>query len=80
MVSGANTKIWGHSFDVDTAIKETYPITLDGVIIADLNPYNLYGAGLSINSIDRGFQIIISNNACGFRYWLGGTYTIWKSF
>lgn len=79
-MSGANAKTWGYSFDVETAIKETYPISLDGVIIADLNPYNLYGAGLSINSLGHGLQIIISNNACGFRYWLGESYTTWKSF
>ncbi len=73
-------EIWGSYFDDKAAIKGTYHISLNGVIITDLNPYNLYGEGLSISSLDHGFQIIISNNANGCRYWLGGSYSAWKLF
>jgi len=77
-VSGANVQTWENYYNDKNASKETYPICLDGIIIPELNPYGLYGAGLSIKSNNNGFQIIISNNAMGFRYWQGDFYQTWR--
>ena len=76
-MSGANVKIWAWSSNISDAPQGTYNIKLDGIIIPDLSPYALYGAGISIKANDNGFQIIISNNAGAYRYWQGGYYSQW---
>lgn len=79
-MSGANVQIWNDTFNTNNAIKETYAINIEGVIITNLSLYSLYGAGVSVKCQGHGFQIIISNNARGCRYWLGDGYTEWRPF
>ena len=79
-MSGINSQIWDSSYNTDNAPKTCYIIGLNGVIINNLSPNPLWGAGISYGNGSHGFQLIISAYGIfGCRYWYG-SYDQWYKF